>query len=240
VIMAGGKGTRLRPFTTVFPKPLMPIGDVPILDLVLRQLRHFGFSKITIATGYLAELILTYLGDGSQYGTKLEFVREREPLGTIGPLALVPCEEGESFLVLNGDVLTTIDYMDLVRHHRETNALATVAAYRRPTTIDKGVLTVDDKGCIVKYVEKPTYYNLVAMGIYVFEPAVLKYIPSGIHTDAPEVIQRLLADRARVESYLFDGYWMDIGQPGDYEKAIEEFDARRSSLLYDTPGVSEA
>ncbi len=234
VIMAGGKGSRLRPFTTVFPKPLMPIGDVPILDLVIRQLRYFGSVKITVATGYLAELIMTYLGDGSQYGVKINFVREKEPLGTLGPLALVADPAAESFLVLNGDVLTTINYRNLVERHRQSGALATVATYRRAVTIDKGVLTIDASNRITNYVEKPTYYNPVAMGIYVFAPEILDYVPAGRRIDVPEVIQRLIAEGKHVQSYPFDGYWLDIGIPGDYQQALEEFEARRSALLHET------
>ncbi len=232
VLMAGGKGRRLRPFTAVFPKPLMPIGDVPIMDIVIRQLRHYGCRDITIATGYLAELVFAYLGDGSQYGLNLKFVREKEPLGTIGALSLVPIEEGESFLVLNGDVLTTVDYGDLVRHHRETGAVATVATYRRPASIDKGVLTIDADGQIREFVEKPTYYNWVAMGIYVLERDVVqRFIKPGARLDAPELLQLLIREGLPVMSYRFDGYWLDIGVPRDYEQALEEFEAHRAALL---------
>jgi len=231
--MAGGKGSRLRPFTSVFPKPLMPIGDVPIMDIVIRQLRHFGCCDITIATGYLAELVLAYLGDGSQYGLKLKVVREKEPLGTIGALSLVQCEANTSYLVLNGDVLTSINFEDLVRRHRASSAVATVAAYRRPATIDKGVLTIDAAGRITELVEKPTHYNSVAMGIYVFEPAVMKYILPGVRLDAPQLIQNLIADGLPVHSYMFDGYWLDIGLPKDYEQALADFEAHRAILLHE-------
>lgn len=237
VIMAGGKGSRLRPFTTVFPKPLMPIGDVPILDLVVRQLRHFGSTKITVATGYLAELIMTYLGDGSQYGLEINFVREREPLGTLGPLGLVANPDRQGYLVLNGDVLTTINYRDLVENHRKSGAIATVATYRRPVTIDKGVLTIDRSGRITDFVEKPTYHHPVAMGMYVFEPQILDYVPQGQRIDVPEVIQKLLVEGKHVQSYPFDGYWLDIGIPGDYERALEEFAEHKAALLHETTKV---
>lgn len=232
VIMAGGRGRRLRPFTTVFPKPLMPIGDVPILDLVIRQLRHFGVSEITVTVGYLAELMLAYLGDGSQYGMKLHFVRETEPLGTIGPLALLE-NHGEPILVVNGDVLTTIDYEDLVRHHRQSGAAATLATFRRPLTLDKGIVTVDGGGRVTSFVEKPTYHNVVVMGVYVLEASVLRFITRGVRLDAPELMQRLLETGTHVQSYPFSGYWLDIGQPADYETAIAEFDQRRAALLHE-------
>lgn len=238
VIMAGGRGSRLRPFTTVFPKPLMPIGDVPILDLVIRQLRHFGTTKITVATGYLAELIMTYLGDGSQYGLTIEFVREKQPLGTLGPLTLVANPNAESYLVLNGDVVTTMNYRDLVEHHRKSGAMVTVATYRRPVVIDKGVLTIDKSGWITEFVEKPTHYSMVAMGIYVFEPKILDYIPPGERTDVPDVLRILLAEGQHIQSYVFDGYWLDIGVPGDYERALADFEAHRAALLHETSEVA--
>lgn len=233
VLMAGGKGLRLRPLTGVFPKPLMPIGDVPIMDIVIRQLRHFGCKDITIATGYLAELVFAYLGDGRQYGLNLKFVREEKPLGTIGALSLVPSEGSDSFLVLNGDVLTTMDYADLVRHHRESGAIATVATYRRPASIDKGVLTIDGDGRITEIVEKPTHYNWVAMGIYVFELEVLRFVSPGVPLDAPQLIQTLIREGLSVQSYIFNGYWLDIGLPKDYEQALEEFEAHREALLHE-------
>jgi NDP-sugar pyrophosphorylase family protein len=232
VIMAGGKGRRLKPFTTVFPKPLMPIGDVPILDLVLRQLHHFGVREVTITVGYLAELILTYLGDGSQYGLTLHFAHERTPLGTIGPLANIP-NDGRTMLVLNGDVLTSLNYQEMLDSHRRSGAAMTLAGYRRPTVMDKGILTVDANNRLTAYDEKPTYHFLVAMGIYLIEPAALARIVPGQPLDAPDLVQRLLADGVPINSFLFDGYWLDIGQPGDYEKALDEFDSRRASLLHE-------
>ena len=232
VIMAGGMGKRLRPFTTVLPKPLLPVGDVPILDLVLRQLRHFGCNNITVTTGYLAELILTYLGDGSRYGIKLQFAREKKPLGTAGPLSLIPIEVGETFFVMNGDVLTNLNYLQMVKHHRRTGAVATVATYRRPVTVDKGVITADKSGRITGFIEKPTYYNSVAMGIYTLEPVVMKFIPPNTRVDMPEVIHKLLGAGLPVQSFLFDDYWLDIGQPGDYEKAVSDYENIKLSLLH--------
>ncbi len=235
VLMAGGKGSRLRPFTSVFPKPLMPIGDVPIMDIVIRQLRHFGCEEITIATGYLAELVFAYLGDGSQYGMKVKFVREKEPLGTIGALSLIPSEDAKSYLVLNGDVLTTIDYGNFVRQHLATGAAASVATYRRPTSVDKGVVSIDSDGRIREIVEKPTFYNWVAMGIYVLSPSVLHFIEPGVPLDAPDLIRTLIKNDMPVHSYMFDGYWLDIGLPRDYEQALEEFSQHRTALLHESP-----
>ncbi len=230
VIMAGGKGSRLLPYTTVFPKPLMPVGDVPILDLVLRQLSRAGAKTITIALGHLAELIMAYCADGSQYGVHINYVRERQPLGTIGALTLV--EPGsQTLLVLNGDVLTNLDFDDLVAYHRRSGALATIATYRRMMTVDKGVVAINDAGRILTFQEKPTEYKLVAMGIYAFEPGVYRFLRSGERMDAPELIQAILGAGEHVQSYPFDGYWLDIGVPADYQQALLDFSERGEDLL---------
>lgn len=221
VILAGGKGSRLVPYTTVFPKPLVPVGDVPIIDLVLRQLRHSGAREVTLAVGHLAELIMAYCGDGSQYDLSITYTREHEPLGTIGPLSLIP-DLGEPFLVLNGDVLTDLDYGALQRFHRSSGAVATVACYRRPVPIDKAVVEIDDQQRIVDYREKPTLHQLVAMGLYVFEPDALRLILPGVRMDAPDLIRLLIERGARVQAYIFEGYWLDIGVPSDYHQAISD------------------
>ncbi len=221
VILAGGKGSRLLPYTLVFPKPLVPVGDVPIIDLVLRQLRHVGTREVVIAVGHLAELIMAYCGDGSRYDLAISYVREREPLGTIGPLALVPGLD-ETCLVLNGDVLTDLDYGSLQRHHVESGAVATVACYRRPAPVDKAVVGIDAQGRIVEYREKPTFHHLVAMGLYVFDPSALKLIVPGVRMDAPDLIRTLLERGDRVQAFLFEGYWLDIGVPADYHQALND------------------
>ncbi len=232
--MASGRGSRLRPFTTMFPKPLMPIGEVQILDLVLRQLHHSGLSKVTIATGHLDEFILMYLGDGSRYGVKLDFVQEREPRGTAGLLTLVPHGEGESLFVLNGDVLTTLDYVDpysMLPSERCSSYGRSIST--GDSDIDKSALTINEEGRIVKFTEKPTHHHLVAMGIYVFELPVLKYLSARVRIDVPDVIHALLVNGARVQSYEFDGYWLDKGQLRDCERALKEFEEQRSSLLHE-------
>jgi NDP-sugar pyrophosphorylase family protein len=232
VILAGGKGTRLAPYTTVFPKPLVPIGDMPILEIVVRQLHYFGVRHITMAVGYLAELIMAYFGDGSRFDVEIQYSREDRPLGTAGPLALIP-GLNETFLVLNGDLLTTLNFGDLINYHNEKSPVATVATYKRQLQIDFGILKVDGASNIVDYLEKPKYTHWVSMGVYVFEPEALSFLDTGQYFDLPEFILRLLSNKKSVGAYPFDGYWLDIGRPGDYERAVEQFAQFRAQLLHE-------
>jgi NDP-sugar pyrophosphorylase family protein len=230
VILAGGQGRRLAPYTTVFPKPLMPIGDIPILEVVVRQLKHAGFDEITVAVGYLAELLMAYFGDGSKWGLCIRYSREEQPLGTAGPLRLV---EGldETFLAMNGDLLTTLDYRAMWEYHRSRGAMATMATFRREVKIDLGVLDVDEEEWVRGYTEKPTFQYTVSTGIYLLEPAVMEYIPHQERLDMPDLVLRLLAAGHRVASYPFRGMWLDIGRPDDYERAVAEFEAHRAEFV---------
>jgi NDP-mannose synthase len=230
IILAGGKGTRLAPYTTVLPKPLMPIGDMPILDVVIRQLAYRGFDNITLAVGYLAELIMAYCGDGAKYNLRLSYSREETPLGTAGPIALVP-DTKEPFLVMNGDLLTTLDYGKMYEFHRARGAIATLALYRRDVKIDLGVIECDADEWVTNYIEKPTFHYAVSTGIYIFDPSIRNYIPPHQRLDLPELILHLLADGQKVSGFSFDGYWLDIGRHDDYEIAVREFGALRQSFL---------
>ncbi len=229
VILAGGKGTRLAPYTTVLPKPLMPIGEMPILEIVLRQLARYGIWDITLAVGYLAELLMAYCGDGEKFGVKLSYSREEQSLGTAGPISLVP-NLNETFLVMNGDLLTTIDYGAMWNYHRERGAIATLASYRREVKIDLGVIEAED-GWVKDYIEKPTYHYAVSTGIYVFEPEVLKFVERAQRLDLPELILQLIHTGHKVNIYNFDGYWLDIGRPDDYDMAVQEFAKHRNEFL---------
>ncbi|HUT15723.1 MAG TPA: sugar phosphate nucleotidyltransferase [Anaerolineae bacterium] len=234
VILAGGKGTRLAPYTTVFPKPLVPIGDMPILEVVVRQLRGAGVNQITMAVGHLAELLMAFFGDGSRFRVQIDYSREDQPLGTAGPLAQIGGLE-DTFLVMNGDVLTTLDYTALVTYHRERRAAATIAMHQRSVKIDLGVIEVSDDNRVVEYIEKPTHDYRVSMGIYVFEPSVLRYVERGVRLDFPELIWKLLADNHPVFGYPYDGYWLDIGRPDDYAQAVDEFEQMRDQFLPEVP-----
>ncbi len=229
VILAGGKGARLAPYTTVFPKPLMPIGDMPIVEIVLRQLAHHGFKNITLAVGHLAELLMAYCGDGEKFGVKIDYSREEEPLGTAGPLSLIP-DLNETFLVMNGDLLSTLDYSAMWNYHRERGAIATLASYRRDIKIDLGVIE-SENGWVRDYIEKPVYHYAVSTGIYIFEPEILNYIELGKRLDLPELVLRLLKEKHKVNIYDFDGYWLDIGRHDDYATAIEKFASHRQDFL---------
>ncbi len=230
VILAGGKGTRLAPYTSVFPKPLVPIGDMPILQVVIHQLRHYGFTHITLTVGHLATLLQAFFQDGSQYGVRIDYVIEDEPLGTAGPLVFVPDLE-EAFLVMNGDVLTTLNYTELVQYHKRMGAVATVAMHRRQVKIDLGVIQLDGDNRVKGYIEKPVYDYDVSMGIYVFSPRVLSYIPSGKYFDFPDLVHRLLESGETIVGYPYEGYWLDIGRPDDYEQAVRDFEEMRSRFL---------
>jgi NDP-sugar pyrophosphorylase family protein len=230
VILAGGKGRRLAPYTTILPKPLMPIGDVPILEIVIRQLKRGGFDRITMAVGYLAGLLMAYFNTGERYGVQIDYSQEREPLGTAGPLSLIT-DLDETFLLMNGDVLTNLDYKDLVAHHKAHGCIATIAAHRRDVKIDLGVLQMDGDGALSEYVEKPSIDYLASMGIYVFEPEILDYIPAGKYLDLPSLMQNLVQEGRPIQCYPFSGYWLDIGRHDDYERAVEKFEENPAEFL---------
>ncbi|WP_321419206.1 sugar phosphate nucleotidyltransferase [uncultured Methanomethylovorans sp.] len=230
VILAGGKGKRLAPYTTILPKPLMPIDDMPILEIVLLQLKKNGFTKIVLAVGHLAGLIQAYCGDGSRWGLNITYSMENEPLGTAGPLSLIGGLE-ENFLVMNGDLLTNIDYSDLMKLHLEKNALATVSMYNKDVPISLGVLKLNDSGDIIDYIEKPTLTYKVSMGIYILNRKILDHIEKGKYLDFPVLIKKLIRENEKVVGYDFTGYWMDIGRHEDYSKVLEEFNSIRDELL---------
>ncbi len=220
IIFAGGRGTRLAPFTSVLPKPLMPIGDRAILELVIKQLSDSGVADVTLCVGYLSHLIEAVVGDGSRHGVNVTYVREQEALGTAAPLRLV---EGldKTFFAMNGDVLTTLDFGELLRHHRETGSMVTIATRERPIQIDYGVLHLRPTGDrVYKYTEKPKSTATVSMGIYVLEPEALEYIPEEGYFDFPDLVKALLRARQPVGALRFDGLWFDIGRRDDYEEAV--------------------
>jgi NDP-mannose synthase len=233
IIMAGGKGARLRPYTAILPKPLMPIGDRPVLDIVIRQLRRANFERVTIATGYLAELIEAFFRDGKVYDVPIDYFREREPLGTVGALALVE-DLDEPFLVMNGDVLTDMDYTALFEHHVASGAAVTVAATRRHVNISLGVMEFGNPATperLTHYIEKPTLSYEVSMGVYCFAPRVLDHIEPNVRLDFPDLILRLLALGERVNAWRPDVYWLDLGRHDDYEQAMQDFESVRHRLL---------
>jgi NDP-sugar pyrophosphorylase family protein len=228
VILAGGKGTRLMPFTVNFPKPLVPLGDTPVLEVLIRRLIRSGITDITLTLGHLAELVKAYFDHRRRLAREitLRYVEEEEPTGTAGSLALVPGLD-QTFLVMNGDLLTNLDFNALVQFHRQQKAVLTIATHIRHVKIDLGVLEFDRDQRVTHYLEKPeaTYY--VSMGIYVYEPGVLKYIERGCYLDFPALVLRLLAEGERVCAYPTDCLWLDIGRPDDYARAQELFTEKR-------------
>ena len=231
VILAGGKGTRLRPYTTVFPKPLMPIGDKPILEIIIRQLEAQGLREIIILVGHLPELIMAFFGDGSKFGVNIKYSKEEQALGTAGGLSLIKDELDDSFLIINGDTLTDFNYSDFLHYHQRNGAIATVALRERNIKIDFGVVEVDNRNNNVKsYTEKPTHNKLVSIGISAMRNDVLEFITPNIYLDFPQLIQTLLTVGKTVKGYIFTGYWLDIGRPDDYEKANMDIDGLYSKL----------
>jgi len=230
VLLAGGKGTRLQPFTAAFPKPLVPLGDTPVIEILLNQLHQYRIGDVTVVTGHLAELIKSFLGDGSRFGVKIKYFKEETPLDTAGCLGLLPRAK-ESFLVMNGDLLTTFDFRQMIQFHKRRKPLATIATYPKQVKIDLGVVETDEAGRLVEYHEKPTHTFYVSMGIYCFEPAVRDYIEPGERITMPALILRLRDAGEKVLCYRQDCYWLDIGRPDDYATAIEEF-GRDKSRFY--------
>jgi NDP-sugar pyrophosphorylase family protein len=230
VVLAGGKGTRLAPYTRIIPKPMMPIGDKAIMEIMLYQLRKAGINEVILAVGHLAGLMRAYFQDGSQMGVSICYSYEDHPLGTAGPLGLIDGLD-ETFLVCNGDILTTLNIQELIKFHKQNQGVATIASHHREVHIDLGVIEINGDDTITGYQEKPTVNYLVSMGIYIFEPMVLQYIQKGQYLDFPDLIKILIADKKKVVAYPYDGYWEDLGRADDYEQANIDFLEMRSQFL---------
>lgn len=222
IILAGGKGTRLRPFTVNFPKPLVPLGDKPVLEVLIQQLIAQGVIDITLTLGHLSELIKSYFAHRPMLLRQmtLRYVDEDEPTGTAGSLALIPNLRG-TFLAMNGDLFTDLDFNELVNFHRREGALLTIATHTRHVKVDLGVVEYDSNHRITGYQEKPETTYHVSMGIYVYESAVLGYINAGEYLDFPNLVWRLLDAGEKVCAYPTDCVWLDIGRPDDYARAQE-------------------
>lgn len=230
VVLAGGKGRRLEPYTRIIPKPLMPVGEKPILEILLRQMKSAGITDVTLTVGYLADLLRLFFQNGEHLGLNITYAYEKTPMGTSGGLSNVTGLV-DTFLVTNGDVLTTLNLKELIAFHRSQGAIATIASHRRKVKIDLGVIQTDGDYQVTGYLEKPDYEYLVSMGIYVFEPHILDYIPKNQYLDFPDLVLRLLAAGEKVCGYEFDGYWEDLGRPDDYERATLDFEAMRDLFL---------
>jgi NDP-mannose synthase len=229
VVLAGGRGTRLAPYTSILPKPLMPVGDRSILELVVDQLELAGINDITFCVGYLSHLIRAVFDHRDNEGVEIDYVHEPDALGTAGPLRLVG-DLDETFIAMNGDVLTNLDYAELVRYHQKHGNMLTIATHDRRIKIDYGVLHVQQLGMnghsqhrITEFQEKPEIVSTVSMGIYVMEPEVIDYVPEDQAFDLPDLVHALLEANQPIGAYRYDGLWFDIGRKEDYERAVEEW-----------------
>ncbi len=224
VILAGGKGTRLKPYTAEIPKPLVTVGDRPIIEILMSRMKKHGVDRVQIAVNHLSHLIMAVLGDGSRLGLDIAYCQESEPLSTVGPLKLMKSLDAH-FLVANGDVLTDLDFRALYEHHLTRGAKLTVAVHRRVNRVDYGVLEVAPDGRVLGFQEKPAIELTVSMGVYVFSRSVLDFVPAGRTFGFDDLMLTLLQKGERVDSFAYNGYWMDIGRPEDYEQA--NLDAQR-------------
>ena len=223
VVLAGGMGTRLKPYTTEIPKPLVPLGGKPVIEILLAGLKKHGANDVVICVNHLAHLISSVLEDGKRFGLNIRYSLEKEPLSTVAPLKLIEDLE-DNFLVANGDILTDLDFSKLYQHHLESEAGLTVATHQRRHKVDYGVIHTGDDNRVVEFEEKPMAEFMVSMGIYVFSKRILDLVPDGRLFGFDDLMYLLLEKNEPVGTYPFDGYWMDIGRPDDYEQAKEDIE----------------
>lgn len=232
VILCGGKGKRLRPYTHLLPKPLMPIGEIPILEIVVRQLIYFGLSHITLAVNHQANVIKSFFGNGSKWNIKIDYSFEDKQLSTMAPLKLIN-DLPNNFLVMNADILTDLNYGKLIRFHERKKNLFTISSKQRVQDIDYGVLKVNKMNELMDFTEKPQKKFIVSMGIYVINKKVLKYIPNNKKFGFDDLMLKLLKNKIRVNIKNHNKYWLDIGRPEDYSKAIKIFEDKKNIFLHD-------
>lgn len=230
IILAGGKGTRLRPYTVVLPKPLMPIGEFPILEVVVKQLVAHGFTHITMAVNHQADLIQAFFNSGKKWGITIDYTLETTPLGTMGPLSLIG-DLPEHFLVMNGDILTDLSYSEFYLNHVNADRIFTIATYRREITVDFGVLESDADNLLCGFAEKPRHSFDVSMGAYMVSRRAVSLIPRDEPFGFDDLMHQLLHAELPPYLYRFDGYWLDIGRPDDYLVAIDEFERLKHRFL---------
>lgn len=230
IILAGGKGTRLRPYTTLIPKPLVPLGGkYSILEVIILQLKKSGFTHITLAVNHLSQLIMAYFGDGERFGLRIDYSLEETELSTIGPLTLIP-DLPENFLVMNGDILCNLDYKDFYETHVRSNSNVSVSAHRRNVKIDFGVLKFSDENKLTAFEEKPVLEYDVSMGIYCINRSVIDGLKKGLPYGFDHLMIDGLAANSPATIRPFSGYWLDIGRPEDYQYADENFDELSAKL----------
>lgn len=232
VILAGGKGTRLKPFTQVFPKPLVPIGEMPILEVVIRQLVAAGLTDITLAVNHMHKLIMTFFGDGEALGAKIDYSIEDKVLGTAGPIRLVKdIKKYDDVLVINGDLLMNVDFKKMVQKHQKGGQCFTIGVFEKQVKIDLGVVHLGEDDRINGFEEKPMLNYNVSTGVNLLSSRVIKEIPENQRYDIPDLVLKLIDQGEVVKGHRIEGKWMDIGRVEDYELALEEFANNRQVYL---------
>ena len=229
VVLAGGKGTRLMPQTDETPKPLMPVGGQPVVEILLKQMQRTGVKTILMAVNHLAEKIESALGDGSKLGLQISYSHEEKPLSTVGPLKLID-NLPEHFIVANADVITDLNFEKLFKYHLHSKSDLTIASYERQSQADYGVLSVDESGRVVGFNEKPVFNFIVSMGIYVFSKKILDFVPTNVAYGFDSLMFELIDKGAAINSYPYQGYWLDIGRHDDYARANEDVEKIRYLL----------
>lgn len=232
LILAGGKGTRLRPYTAILPKPLMPVGGDAILSTILKQLKRAGVHEVILGVNYLHHVIQAVLGDGDRFGLRIRYSLEEHELGTAGPIGLALDILEDDFLIMNGDILTTLDFTSLFEAHRQGGCAATIAVYPRTVPVDFGVIQSDEAGLLTSYDEKPTRRYEVSMGINMLKKsAIAGLVEPGKRLDLPDLLLRLVDSGQKVLCHRQDCFWLDIGRIDDYDKANEVFDSMKTRFL---------
>jgi NDP-mannose synthase len=232
VVLAAGEGRRLQPFTKVLPKPLLPLGDRPMLDITLRQLAHYGFTEINVTASHLRQSIKMFLHmlQPELPGVKLNYIEQDKLMGTAGGISSIPGLD-EPFLVMNGDLLTTLNFANLMRYHLEHDALLTISQYEKKEHLSLGLLETDENNNLVNYLEKPERSYPISMGIYIYDPSILERVPANDFMDLPTLAMGLVRDGKTVVIYPFDGHWIDIGKPEDFADAQKRFEERKNEFL---------
>ena len=222
IILCGGKGTRLKPYTVALPKPLMPIGDYPIIEVIIRQLKSYGFNRITLAVNHQAEIFKAFFGNGDKWDIKIDYVLEQKPLGTMGPLTLID-DLDDSFLVMNGDILSDLDFGAFYEQHKKSKAIFSISSFKRKQLVDFGVLEKSDENYLTDFREKPEFNFEVSMGVYMVNKEVVGQIPSNTFFGFDSLMLKLIENKDTVELVEHKGFWLDIGRPDDYMTAIDVF-----------------
>lgn len=223
IILAGGKGTRLRPYTMTLPKPLVPLGEKPILEIILRQLKHYGFEHVTLTVNHMANVIKAYFEDGERFGIKIDYTLESKALSTMGPLTLAE-DLPDNFLVMNGDVLTDLNFGEFYKNHVTSGSIFSISSHRRKEKIDYGLLHENDNHELIKFEEKPTHDFLVSMGVYMVNRRILDYIPQDTFFGFDDLMYKLLDEKDLPSIHEHGGFWLDIGRPSDYELATQKIE----------------